>query len=34
MVEAPEWEIAMFLPSEQFRKMNARKVWAQSRKMI
>jgi hypothetical protein len=34
MVEAPEWEIAMYLPSEQFRKMNARKVWAQSRKMI
>jgi len=34
MVESPEWEIAMYLPSEQFRKMNARKVWAESRRSI
>jgi hypothetical protein len=34
MVEAPEWEIAMFMPTEQFRKKNARSVWAESRRSI
>lgn len=34
MVEAPEWEIAMFLPTEQFRKANTRAVWRDSKRMI
>ena len=34
LVEAPEWEIAMFLPTEQFRKKSARSVWAESRRSI
>jgi hypothetical protein len=34
LVESPEWEIATFMPSEQFRKLNARRVWAESRKKI
>jgi hypothetical protein len=33
MVEAPEWEIALFMPTQQFRKASASKVWAESRKM-
>ena len=34
LVEAPEWEVALFMPSEQFRKKRVRSVWADSRKMI
>ena len=34
LVEAPEWEIAMFLPTEQFRKKSTRAVWAESRRSI
>jgi hypothetical protein len=33
-VDAPEWSIAMFLPTESFRKSGTRAVWADSRKMI
>jgi hypothetical protein len=33
-VEAPEWEIAVFLPTQDFQKMSATKVWAESRKMV
>ena len=32
MVESPEWEIATFLPTHQFNKASARKVWAESRR--
>lgn len=34
MVPAPEWEIASFLPTAQFRKANSKKVYADSKKMI
>jgi hypothetical protein len=33
-VDAPEWPIAMFLPTESFRKAGTGKVWSDSRKMI
>ena len=33
-INAPEWSIALFLPTESFRKASTRKVWADSRKMI
>lgn len=33
-IDAPEWPIAMFLPTESFRKASTRQVWADSRKMI
>jgi hypothetical protein len=33
-VDAPEWPIAMFLPTESFRKASTSKVWSDSRKMI
>lgn len=33
-VDAPEWEIALFLPTEQFAKKNKNYVWSQSRKSI
>ena len=33
-VEAPEWEIATFLPTAQFRKASRQKVYSDSRKMI
>lgn len=33
-VDAPEWPIAVFLPTESFKKASTRKVWADSRKMI
>lgn len=33
-VDAPEWPIAMFLPTESFRKANKKTVWNESRKMI
>jgi hypothetical protein len=33
LVEPPEWEIAAFMPTEQFTK-SRRAVWADSRKMI
>ena len=34
MVPAPEWEIATFLPTADFRKANNFKVYSDSRKMI
>lgn len=34
LVEAPEWEIAAFLPTQQFQKASASKVWSESRKRI
>ena len=30
MVPAPEWEIAIFLPTQQFEKQTDRYVWARS----
>jgi hypothetical protein len=33
-VDAPEWPIALFLPTESFRKAGTRTVWSDSRKMI
>lgn len=33
-VNPAEWDIALFLPVERFEKATARKVWAESRKMI
>jgi len=32
-VGMPEWEIAVFLPTQQFKKKSDRAVWAQSRKI-
>lgn len=32
VVEAPEWEIAMLLPVQQFAKSSSTKVWSNSRK--
>jgi hypothetical protein len=34
LVEAAEWEVALFLPTEQFRKKSARAVWAESRRSM
>lgn len=34
MVEASEWETAVFLPTEDFAKANKRKVWRDSKRMI
>lgn len=34
MVDAEDWELAIYLKTEQFRKANARKVWADSRSRI
>ncbi len=34
MVPAPEWEIATFLPTADFRKANSKKVYYDSKKMI
>lgn len=34
MVPAPEWEIATFLPTAQFRKANSKKVYYDSQQMI
>jgi hypothetical protein len=34
LVEPPEWEIAIFLPTEQFRKKNKTHVWGASKRMI
>lgn len=34
LVEPPEWDIAIFLPTEQFRKANKRTVWKDSKEMI
>lgn len=34
MVPAPEWEIATFLPTADFRKSNSKKVYSDSQKMI
>jgi hypothetical protein len=33
-VPITEWEIATFLPVEQFRKANKNTVWAESKKII
>ena len=33
-VNATEWDIALFLPTESFRKADKEKVWADSRKQI
>ena len=34
IVEAPEWEIAAFLPTAQFEKASKNKVYADSRRMV
>lgn len=34
MVPAPEWEVATFLPTAQFEKATAAKVWRDSRQMV
>jgi hypothetical protein len=34
MVDAPEWEMALFLPTEQFRKSTKSAVWKDSRASI
>ena len=34
LVPAPEWEIATFLPTAQFKKANSKKVYFDSQKMI
>lgn len=34
MVEAPEWEMALFLPTEQFRKSTKNAVWKDSRQAL
>lgn len=34
MVPADEWEIAVFLPTEQFNKANKRSVWKDSRQRV
>jgi len=33
-VDAPEWPIAMFLPTESFKKASTEQVWRESRKML
>jgi hypothetical protein len=33
-VEPPEWDIAIFLPTEQFRGKNKTHVWGASKRMI
>jgi hypothetical protein len=33
-VEAPEWDIAIFLPTEQFQGKNKTHVWGASKRMI
>ena len=33
MVEPPEWEIAIFLPTEQFAKKSKSHVWGQSKRL-
>jgi len=34
LVNADEWEVALFLPVERFKKVNKKKVWSQSRTMF
>mgnify|MGYP006430763343 CR=1 FL=1 len=34
IVDAPEWPIALFLPTESFKKAGTSTVWSDSRKMI
>jgi len=34
LVEADEWEVALFLPVEKFKKANKKQVWAHSREMF
>lgn len=33
-VQAPEWEVALFMPTEKFEKSSKSKVWNKSRKLI
>jgi len=33
-IDAPEWSIAMFLPTESFKKASNRKVWSESKAMF
>jgi hypothetical protein len=33
-MEADEWEVALFLPVERFKKANKKKVWAHSGTMF
>ena len=34
LVNADEWEVALFLPVERFRKANKKQVWAHSGEMF
>jgi hypothetical protein len=34
LVEAPEWEVALFMPTEQFQGKSKRSVWAESKRKI
>ena len=34
LVNADEWEVALFLPVERFKKVNKKQVWAHSREMF
>lgn len=34
IVEPPEWEVAMFLPTEQFNKASSSQVWADVRRKV
>ena len=34
LVNADEWEVALFLPVERFKKANKKQVWAHSREMF
>ena len=33
-INADEWEVALFLPVERFKKANKKKVWAHSKGMF
>ena len=34
LIEPADWEIAIFLPTESFRKVSKETVWKESRKMF
>jgi hypothetical protein len=34
LIEPADWEIAIFLPTDSFRKVDASSVWGNSRKMV
>jgi hypothetical protein len=34
LIEPQDWEIAIFLPTDSFRKVSAATVWSESRKKI